>query len=79
MFCKQCGKELIDGAQFCKNCGAKVEYNNQINAEIDNKECQGKGDKNKLPVKTIIACVVGLVLALIVVALFISNKSFNTK
>lgn len=24
MFCKQCGKEIRTGAQFCSNCGAKV-------------------------------------------------------
>ncbi len=25
MFCKNCGKELKDGAVFCEECGAKVE------------------------------------------------------
>lgn len=24
MFCSKCGKELLDGAQFCLNCGTKV-------------------------------------------------------
>jgi|GEM_PF-1942795 len=24
MFCKQCGKEVIEGASFCKSCGATV-------------------------------------------------------
>lgn len=24
MFCKHCGKEIIDGAMFCNSCGAKV-------------------------------------------------------
>ncbi|MBQ9247045.1 MAG: zinc-ribbon domain-containing protein [Ruminococcus sp.] len=25
MYCKNCGNEMIDGARFCTNCGAKVE------------------------------------------------------
>lgn len=24
MFCKNCGKELLDDAKFCPNCGAKI-------------------------------------------------------
>jgi len=24
MFCKKCGKEIKDGADFCENCGQKV-------------------------------------------------------
>jgi uncharacterized membrane protein len=29
MFCKNCGKEMVDGAAFCPNCGAKPGGNAQ--------------------------------------------------
>ena len=25
MFCKYCGKEIVDGAKFCASCGANIE------------------------------------------------------
>ncbi|MBR5144362.1 MAG: zinc-ribbon domain-containing protein, partial [Clostridia bacterium] len=25
MFCKNCGKEIADGARFCASCGATVD------------------------------------------------------
>ena len=30
MFCKNCGKELKNGAAFCHECGAKVELNETV-------------------------------------------------
>ena len=32
-FCINCGQELIDGAKFCANCGAKVNGDNEIKAK----------------------------------------------
>ncbi len=34
MYCKNCGKEIIEGEKFCKNCGEKI-LNNLI---LDEKE-----------------------------------------
>ena len=33
MFCKKCGSKIIDGAQFCGNCGEKVGVTNTISEE----------------------------------------------
>lgn len=36
MFCKQCGKQLVDNAQFCQYCGTKTV---EQNASIFNNVC----------------------------------------
>lgn len=33
MFCRNCGKEMTDGAAFCVSCGAA---NNPVNCEANN-------------------------------------------
>ncbi|MCD8148270.1 MAG: zinc ribbon domain-containing protein [Clostridiales bacterium] len=38
MFCSNCGKELLDGAKFCMNCGAKVVAATTSAEEIDAEE-----------------------------------------
>lgn len=37
MFCKKCGKELLEGALFCGNCGAKAEPVQVETAEMEEK------------------------------------------
>lgn len=34
MFCKHCGKELLDGDLFCMKCGAPVERQNNVHGEV---------------------------------------------
>ena len=36
MFCKNCGKEIADGARFCASCGASVESEPKTNGPINN-------------------------------------------
>lgn len=35
MYCSKCGKEILEGSQFCSSCGNKV---GQINGEIKEKK-----------------------------------------
>ncbi len=30
MFCKNCGKELVEGTRYCSNCGGKVYEDNRV-------------------------------------------------
>ena len=41
MFCPNCGKENIDGSNFCSNCGNKIYISTNISVE------QNKGDGYK--------------------------------
>lgn len=34
--CEQCGGELKNNAEYCPNCGAKVNKNEVVNATVDN-------------------------------------------
>jgi hypothetical protein len=49
MFCKNCGRELIDGIQFCGNCGTKISSqqtgNNSIGSNNDQKSFSVKSSE----------------------------------
>lgn len=36
VFCKNCGKEIINKKKFCENCGTKIEFEPEIENEIEN-------------------------------------------
>ena len=38
MFCKNCGKELKDGAKFCASCGAQMPVEEPVATENEAKE-----------------------------------------
>ncbi len=43
MFCKNCGKELVDGAKFCDGCGASQQTIEQnINVPVQKPKSKGK-------------------------------------
>lgn len=41
MFCKKCGKKLIDGSRFCQGCGTMVESITQTSTQGQNKTIVG--------------------------------------
>lgn len=44
MFCKKCGKEILDGTKFCDGCGAKMEQENMGNVPVQ--EVSGDANQN---------------------------------
>lgn len=54
MFCKNCGKELKEGAKFCAACGAQMIDEKSVPAEDSAVESlQGQVDENVAPVETV--------------------------
>lgn len=44
-YCPNCGKEIVEGAAFCDNCGTKLEYVDRNNREeILNQGLKGRGN-----------------------------------
>ncbi len=58
MFCKQCGKQLNDGAAFCPNCGTPAEIQTNVPSEQPK---NSEGEKKKFK---IIALAVALVVVI---------------
>lgn len=75
MFCRQCGKELTDGAKFCKHCGAALDAGNRPAAEkAVRKQKKSKGG--------IIAALVAVLLVAAVgvgVVLYLNSDSYHIK
>ena len=42
MFCKNCGKQLVDGANFCDGCGTKLEATTAKTAPVQMPNSKGK-------------------------------------
>lgn len=74
MYCKNCGKEIVEGGSFCSGCGTKVEITKE---EEDGKQEQDSSNYNvstssrddfkeekKKMVKAIV--VIGIIVAIIV-------------
>lgn len=67
MFCKNCGKEIREGKQFCGECGNPIDINNsQI---INNK-------KPKKKFKNIIIAVIGVFAILILIGIFAGENEY---
>ena len=85
MFCKNCGKTLIEGEMFCTTCGAKVEskinennvnqvnYNeqNQLNNVYQNQNYNYGPIKNKNNTSKIVGIICGIIGAIIVLIIVI--------
>ena len=63
MICKNCGKEVKDGANFCPSCGAKTE--NQIAANIEVGSATAETAKKKYPTKLVIGAIIVVVIVII--------------
>lgn len=75
MFCKNCGKELIDGALFCSECGEKLENTSQQTDSTDNtvSDVVKKHDFKRLVL--IIGAVIAIVIVvIIIISVFLGNK-----
>lgn len=46
-FCKNCGNKIIDGAEFCTECGAKITVinDNEYSRPMSEKQCPQCGEK----------------------------------
>ncbi|MEG0509378.1 MAG: zinc-ribbon domain-containing protein [Eubacterium sp.] len=56
MYCKQCGKEMNDGAEFCPNCGAK---NTLVNTTNYSATPVGNKKTSTLAIVALVLAVVG--------------------
>ncbi len=63
MICKNCGKEMKDGATFCPSCGAKTEEVS-VNATVVTADAPKKKYPTKLVICAIIAVIVIIVIAI---------------
>lgn len=52
MFCSKCGSELPENAQFCPKCGAET----GISGKDNGKTANGGGNKNKMIIAGVVAC-----------------------
>lgn len=68
MFCKHCGKEIIEGAAFCNNCGAKV-------SDFDEQETDYEIEKT--PIKKLPYVVLAVVVGVIALLIYI-GKNFGS-
>ena len=50
-FCTNCGQELTSDATFCYTCGKKIEENNNIKDNVDNKETNNNHSGVEVTVK----------------------------
>lgn len=66
MKCRYCGSEISDNANFCTNCGAKVESENfyQQNADTKTKTVKGKNVLARLGILLAVIIVIGVLIAL---------------
>ena len=87
MFCKNCGKELKKSAEFCHECGAKVELNetvqsNPIEANAPQSATANSGGTasvKKMPKGKIILIAVAAILFIIVIACAIGGGDDSDK
>lgn len=64
MICKNCGKEVKDGANFCPSCGAKTE--NQIATNIEVGSAAAETAKKKYPTKLVIGAIIAAIVIIII-------------
>lgn len=74
MFCKNCGKEIENTAQFCGGCGSRVEV--QVNTQAV-EQTLNKDNRNK-KIMIAVGAVVALVVAFIAFGFHLNNKCVDT-
>ena len=82
MFCKQCGKEIENGARCCGNCGAKFDdsQNSKTNSENSRKIPTGS-DSGSSQVKKEgkkKGCLITVIVILVIIAVLVSLGSKGT-
>lgn len=63
MICKNCGKEINDGAAFCSSCGAKSEV---TATDSDNLSANNVTNKKKYPTKLVIGAIIAAIVILVI-------------
>ncbi len=62
MYCKNCGKEVSDDAQFCKYCGTKFISKEKVNGRVIAKEIETeKKVKNKNAIISLVLAIAALI------------------
>lgn len=64
MICKNCGKEIKDGAAFCSSCGAKTEESTVTNVDTATAVAE---TKKKYPTKLVIGAIVAVIVIIVIV------------
>ncbi|MBQ8383306.1 MAG: zinc-ribbon domain-containing protein [Clostridia bacterium] len=74
MFCKNCGTQLPDGAQFCANCGSSTDPN----APVKPARTAVLNEKYQMPTWKILYLVAVGLLLLSMIFFFVRNMSYST-
>lgn len=76
MFCKNCGKEILNGVAFCPECGAKLDVDN-IPADEPIYEKKAKNN-NKILMPVILIAVVACIVAVVSVSVYKAKHKYDT-
>lgn len=81
MFCKQCGKEIPEGAKFCKSCGTPVPKGRETPKQADNvdNETGERAVATKKPFHKKLWIIVGAAAAAVLVMCFVILPMLNGK
>lgn len=77
MFCRKCGKEIVEGGKFCRFCGANVSEEEFQTTNISLKE-NSKKSSNKLAIILIITVVVLGLAGVGGIIVFMTNLNQNS-
>ena len=77
MFCVNCGEELLDGANFCKKCGAKVLKSDQEEIQLVNKEEKSENNSKGLKSFIIIPPILFVLLISVLVLIYINKNCYT--
>lgn len=72
MYCGKCGKKLVDGYEFCMNCGAKMPATNNAGTDTGGDIKKSKGDKRSFVNKKTVICFAATIIVIAVVMLITS-------
>lgn len=66
MYCKNCGKEMVDDARFCSACGCYVDpaAKGEING-VDNRHLDFREKDEGMDVATVVLAILGFIIPLV--------------
>ena len=75
MFCKKCGAELAEGAQFCPKCGEPVEGNEKSNLSEDLNRIASTDGEDASPKSRLVAALLAYFLGFVGGHMFYVGKT----